>query len=311
LAVGGALALCVAGCQPPRVSTAPQRPADAATAASLAEERELAAERGTIGVPPFTWRGDDPRLAALGYAIADLLVTDLSQSGKLLFVERARLGEVLRETDLVRTGRVDPATAPSVGKLLGAQRLLLGSLDTLPSGEFRLGVRVADVATGLIAQALDARAPATDLLDAEKAMVFRLFDALGVTLTPAERAAVEDARPAASLAALAAYGEGVEAELLGDRPRAYNAYLRAGTLAAGFVVADQRAAALKQIVQSEGSVPSLLPGIRPINAPVSGTVDRLNRPLDLITSFTRPSSGAGDPAFPSTIVTVVIQVRRP
>lgn len=310
----GALALTAAlsGCRTAGGGRPVLVPVDAQTAAALSQEQRSAiAARGNIGVPPFRWNGADPRLTALGFAMADLLVTDLARSGQLQMVERARLGDVLREVDLAGAGRVDSASAPRVGQLLGASRLILGTLDTLPSGDLRLGVRIADVATGLLEQALDARAPLTDLLAAEKVIAFRLFDALGVVLSPAERAAVEDAKPAASLEALTAYGRGVQAEALGDRRRAYDEYQRAAGISPSFNLANQRAAALKQIVQSEAPPPLLMPGARPINAAVAGTVDRLNRPLDLITSYTRPSGGASDPAFPSTIVTVVVRVRRP
>jgi hypothetical protein len=40
-------------------------------------------------------------------------------------------------------------------------------------------------------------------------------------------------------------------------------------------------------------------------------VDRVNHPIDLITSLSRPVGGPGDPSFPSTIVTVVVTVTRP
>jgi len=305
--VGGLLSAC----RTPATS-APQPVTDASTTAAVARERGLdAAPLGALGVPPFAWNGNDPRLTALGFAISDLLITDLSRSRQLQLVERARLGEILQELDLAGAGRVDSLSAPRVGRLIQARRLILGSVDTLPNGEFRLSVRIANVETGVLEQALDARASATELLAAEKVIAYRLFDALGVTLTPAERAAVDDARPAASLAALVAYGEGVQAELQGDRKRAFSAYSSAALLAPRFALPKQRATALRPVADNSENVPSLLPGIRPINAPVSGTIDRLNRPLDLFTSYTRPSGGAGDPAFPNTIVTIVIQVRRP
>ncbi len=301
----------VAACRPPSGTSSTAPVADAGTRAAIQQEQSLdQTERNSLGIPPFRWNGQDPRLTALGFAIADLLVTDLSQSAQLQLVERARLGEVLNEIDLAGAGRVDSASAPRVGRLLGAQRLLLGSVDTLPNGEFRLGVRLADVVTGALTQALDARASSTNLLDAEKVIVFRLFDALGITLTPAERAAIDSDRPVLSLDALTAYGEGVQAELAGDRRQAYARFSQASTLAADFQAARQRATAVRETATGE-SAAALRPGVRSIGAAVSGTVDRLNRPLDLITSFARPSSGASDPAFPSTIVTVVVQVRRP
>lgn len=304
--------LTVGACRAPGTASSPRPVADDATRAVLAQEQRAdLASSGTLGIPPFQWTGTDARLSALAFAMADLLVTDLAQSSQLQLVERGRLGDVLREIDLAGSGRVDSATAPRVGQLLGARRLILGTLDTLPNGDLRLSARVADVESGVLEQSFDARAPLTDLLAAEKVIAFRLFDALGVTLTPAERRAVGDAKPAASLDALTAYGRGVQAELSGDPRRAYDEYRRAIVMSPSFEMANLRANSVRQIVQSEATPGALMPGVRPINAAVSGTVDRLNRPLDLITTFARPAGGASDPAFPSTLITVIVQVRRP
>ena len=51
--------------------------------------------------------------------------------------------------------------------------------------------------------------------------------------------------------------------------------------------------------------------VRAVDAAVAGTLDRLNRPLDLLTTVVRSAGSAGDPSFPSTIATVVIRVTRP
>ncbi len=305
--------LLIAACAAPARPGAPVpvAPSSTASQAIAQEQRAGALTDGTLGVPPFQWNGSDGRFAALAYAMADLLVTDLAQSAQLQLVERARLGDVLQEIALAGEGRVDSASAPRVGRLLGAQRLILGTLDTLPTGELRLSARIADVETGLIAQTLDARATLSDLLAAEKVIAFRLFDALGVNLSPAERSAVEAARPAASLAALSAYGRGVQAELEGDVRRAYSQYQRAAVLSPAFTNATQRAASVRPLAQAATAAGALTGGVRPAGDAINGTVDRINRPLDLLTSLTRPSGGAGDPAFPSTLITVVVQVRRP
>ncbi|MCU0617614.1 MAG: hypothetical protein MUD17_11125 [Gemmatimonadaceae bacterium] len=163
-----ALVLVLGACRTSAVTTAPP-PTSARDQGALQQERGLSAlQTDALGVPPFAWNGNDPRLNALGYAMADLLITDLARSRALQLVERARLGEILTELDLAGTGRVDSSSAPRVGKLIQARRLILGTVDTLPSGEFRLSVRVADVQTGAIAQALDARAAPGELLAAEK-----------------------------------------------------------------------------------------------------------------------------------------------
>ncbi len=279
---------------------------------SVALARELSGGPTTssaIGVLPFQLLAKDDELSALGFALADLLTTDLSRSARISLVERSRLSDVLRELDLARTGRVDSASAPRVGKLVRARRLVLGSVDTL-KGELRLRVRVADVETGALDVSLDASAPLTDVLAAEKRLALRLFESLGVTLTPAERAAV-DAYPTTSLPALTAYGRGVQADARGDHRRAVDEFERALVVDPGFSQARTRAAGARVDGRRSAEGPSIAPGIRSINAPIAGTVDRVNRPIDVITSLSRPLAGPGDPSFPSTIVTVVITVTRP
>lgn len=285
--------------------------ADSALAAAVAREQSGGtASSSAIGIPPFQLLTKSDGLSSLGFAIADMLTTDLARSSRVSLVERSRLTDVLRELDLARSGRVDSASAPKVGKLLRAKRLVLGSVDTMSRGELRLSLRVADVESGVLDASFDARAPLTDVLAAEKALAFRLFDALGVTLTPAERAAVE-AYPTTSVAALTAYGRGVQAELLGDRRRAIDEFQKALTVDPAFSMARDRAAELRSNAGQTAEAPSVLPGMRAINAPINGTVDRVNRPIDIITSLTRPLGGPGDPSFPSTIVTVVVTVTRP
>ena len=114
-----------------------------------------------------------------------------------------------------------------------------------------------------------------------------------------------------NIESLDAYGRGVQAELAGNRRRALEEFERALRISPQFEAAVDRAGQLKANARSQANAPSLIPGVREINAPEAGTVDRLNRPLDIITSLTRPSGGASDPSFPSTVVTVVLTVRRP
>jgi TolB-like protein len=280
-----------------------------ADSAVLAGERAIAtAELGSLSVTPFRTVGTDPTITALGFALAELLTTDLARSARLTLVERGRLDAVLRELDLVKSGRVDSASAPRVGQLIGARRLVLGGLDTLGGGVLRLAVRVADVQTGVVAEVLDATAPLRDVLAAEKAVAFRLFEALGVSLTPAERAQIES-RPTQSLAALVAYGRGLEAELAGDRQRATREFQRSLEVDPTFRNPRDRLAQARTVARTDA--PGLLPGLRQINHAVSETIDRLNRPLDFVTSLSRPTPGPSDPSFPSTVVTVFVTVRRP
>jgi len=63
-----------------------------------------------------------------GTGISDMVVTDLVNNGKFSVYERERLEEVLGEQVLGQTGLVDASTAASIGKLLGVQLLLMGTV---------------------------------------------------------------------------------------------------------------------------------------------------------------------------------------
>lgn len=98
-----------------------------------------------------TWRywGDN-----LGAAAADELVTQLFQAGEFSVVERAQLAAILDEQDLGASGRVTPSTAAEIGKLLGAQLILTGSItqfsiDTKSGGFRRLGVSYSEAESRL------------------------------------------------------------------------------------------------------------------------------------------------------------------
>ena len=229
----------------------------------------------------------------------------------MTLVERARLAEVLRELDLVSTGHVDSSSAPRLGRLVQARRLVMGQVSALSRGrDVRLGVRLSDVQAGTVENAVDASAPLTDVLAAEKALAFRLFDQLGVTLTPDERAAVAQ-RPTANLAALLAYGNGARLQLLGDYWGAAAEFRKAARLDPNFRIARDRAAAARNLAESGAANPVLVPGVRAIDAAVGVTIDRLNRPIDYITTLTPNGPRTTDPAFVTTTATVVITVNRP
>lgn len=290
------------------------RAGDAAPAA--AESRQLSAEqlatvrRGAVGIPPFSAGTRDTSLIPLAFALADLVATDLSRSARVTIVERARLGEVLRELDLAGSGRVDSATAPRVGRLVSAERLVFGSVDALDARTVRIGARIGDVTSGAVTTAVDARAPLAEILAAEKELVFRLFEALGVQLSPKERAKVEQ-QPTKNLEALLAYGRGVQRTYEGDFRGASQAFRDAFRLDPGFSGARTREVESRSIGAMGTPIPVAVPGVRALDAAISTTVDRLNRPLDLVTNVTRAVSTAADPAFPGTQATIVITINRP
>jgi TolB-like protein len=255
-----------------RLAAVARKEADAAAKAAIASERSLDAGRfppKSVGVAPLYVASGDTMLAPLGYGLADLLITDLSRSAQLQVVDRVRVDALLKELHLASNGRVDSASAPRVGKLVGARRLVNGALGTAPNGGIVVNTRIADAAEGkLVGAPITEQTSLNDILDAEKTLALRLFEALGVTLTPAERAAVEQ-RPTRYLSAFLAYSKGVRAEALGNLPDASAYYESALLIDPGFRLASTRLSG----VQAAGSTAS--PSRVRVSA-LNGIVDALN-----------------------------------
>ncbi len=64
----------------------------------------------------------------VGAAAQDMLITELVKGGKFRVIERERLNAIMKEKGLVLSGDIDPKTAMQIGKLLGAEYLIAGSV---------------------------------------------------------------------------------------------------------------------------------------------------------------------------------------
>ncbi len=64
----------------------------------------------------------------LGKAAADLLITKLVQDGSLSVLERNAIDKLLAEQDFSNTNRTDPVTAAKLGRVLGVDTIILGTI---------------------------------------------------------------------------------------------------------------------------------------------------------------------------------------
>ncbi len=300
------VALAAAGCATSgagRVTPEQAARADADARRAIANEQAISAAalpQRTVAVAPFHVSSSDTLIAPLGYGLADLLMTDLARSSQIRLVDRLQLDAIMRELDLARAGRVDTTTAPRVGRLVGARRMVLGSLASRGTDALVIDARVADVATSELRDAVSATAPLDRIFDAEKELAFRLLRELGVQLTPAERAAVEQ-RPTANVSAFLAYSRGVRFEALGDYGAATQEFRRALAIDPSFQMAGARLGGGASASAAQRS------------RAASAVAQRVNG------TFTSPVGGANlggpvDPAFPgggAVTGTLIITVTAP
>jgi len=300
---------CGGGGQPGAVS--PERhKAEQAARKAVAEEQSLdtkKVEPRSIGILPFEVKPPDTALTALGYGLADLLTTDLARSKKLLVVDRVQLNAVLREIGLVESGKVDSSSAPRVGKLIQARRLVLGNLGWTPKGDLGVNVDIADVQTGDLQTAVAAQSNINDILRAEKQLAFDLFTKLGVLLSPKEQAAVEQ-MPTRNIDAFLAYSRGVRFEAEGRYSAAAGEYRQAAGLDPGFTAA---AAHLKAVESAAATPAPSETKVATSSAARAADVvtDRVNglpiSPIGSLLITTPGESGDANLVAPTTIIITV------
>lgn len=182
---------------------------EAAAKRAVANEATLAQRPGpmtTIAVPPMVCSCSE-ELRPLERGLAELMITDLSRAPQLTIVERDRMQAIADEIQLSQSGRVDDATAVRAGRLIQAGRLVSGNL--VQSGNaVTMASRVVSVQSGQIGEPAQVSNQLDQLFAMQKELVFRVFDQLGITLTPAQRQLVER-RPTNNLNAFLAYSRGL------------------------------------------------------------------------------------------------------
>ena len=234
-----------------------------------------------VAVLDFANTAKDPAVEALGPAIAETLTTKLHRVRVLQVVQRHQLYKLLEDQELSQTDLVDPSQAVYVGKLLGAERVVLGTYVKI-GDRIHVTARFVDTATGTVVAtsrvtgtydprnpdgfwaALDQLARAAiDSLNTRVAIV--QAQPRAVPVAPAERiepTPEEQARlaktPTKSLEAQEAYGRGLVSYKRGRYTEAAREFERATAIDADYVDAwVSHGVALGNLGQSSSSVASI------------------------------------------------------
>jgi curli biogenesis system outer membrane secretion channel CsgG len=104
----------------------------------------LAAQKKSLDIKPFEYSTVMTDVQAIfgthvniGDGISALLIRRVSQGGKFTVVERARVGELLKEQDFGASGRVKKGTQARIGQIRGADYILTGDIVTFGRDDSR------------------------------------------------------------------------------------------------------------------------------------------------------------------------------
>jgi len=88
--------------------------------------------------------------------IQERLTTQLAQNKKITLIERGLLNKVLGELNLQASGAMDEETVKKLGKMLGADAVVTGTLNDTKETETEINARVVETETGKIIAAASA-----------------------------------------------------------------------------------------------------------------------------------------------------------
>ncbi len=177
---------------------------------ALAEERRLKPSdirQGTVAVFNFKDTSADQSLRPLQKALATLIMSDLSKVSALQVLERLQVHFLLAEMQLGQTGIVEEANAPRMGRLLGAESLVVGAL---ARGSLKVQAGVASTSRQSIIGSVAAQSPVEEFYKLEKEIVYQLLKVLKVPYTPQEEKLFSQYHTK-ELQAVVYFGQGLEA----------------------------------------------------------------------------------------------------
>lgn len=169
----GAIAIVALQRTPGATTTPPSPPPAAALpAASMAPPPApvvVTDRTGPVRLSVLPFKGTLPGAPGVGEGVTEALVTDLSGASGIRLIERGQIDVDIAELDFQRTSHVDPATRAALGRIVGAEVVLLGAIGAA-GDKARITARFVDVESGEVL--------ATARVDGDARAIFGLQDAL-------------------------------------------------------------------------------------------------------------------------------------
>jgi TolB-like protein len=143
------------------------------------------AAKHSVAVLPFENITKDQKLDWLSMGISETITNDLVGLDEIVVVERLQLMRVMKEQNFHLTGAVDEKTVVHIGRLIGADILVVGGFQKMEN-MLRLTARFIDVETGGIIQTAKATGKMDNVFDIQDKIVEKLAENLKINLNKQE-----------------------------------------------------------------------------------------------------------------------------
>ena len=128
---------------------------------------KLVGERMGVAVLPFENKGASKDL---GEIILDKMITVLVNQQRFKVMERSQLDKILQEQQLGASGVLDAQTAAQIGKGIGVDGIIIGSVAATTAGSLSIDARVIDTESAAIIVANDAYSGSSDAQSVKNAV---------------------------------------------------------------------------------------------------------------------------------------------
>jgi tetratricopeptide (TPR) repeat protein len=246
----------------------------------ISQEKQLKVEAlspNTIAVFPLLYKGLDKSVAPLSRGLSEMISIDLGKVKKLTILERVRLQALKDELALSQSPKVDPSTAPRLGKLLAAGQILSGTFDVSSEDNLTVTLGSWDVNSSQRHDWINNSGDLKYFFRIEKELVFNYIDQLGIDLTQQERKEIEFI-PTQNLESFMLYCQGLQMEDAGQYNKATSFFQQAAVLDPSFKTASDKAQNSSAVNYSGGNKERFL-AVTEIDI---STPDKIDERLDII-----------------------------
>lgn len=126
-----------------------------------------------IAVIPFDVPESRPDMKQFGVGITDTINIVLGNFEDFVMIDRSQLETVMKEQAVQKSGFIDPEKAVNVGKILGAQVLVLGAIQN-DGINYRITARMTEVETGKIIKAV--QVTGTNIFELQDKLASEIID---------------------------------------------------------------------------------------------------------------------------------------
>ncbi|MBN1347747.1 MAG: tetratricopeptide repeat protein [Phycisphaerae bacterium] len=219
--------------------------AAAQTSSATRPATQSARKPAMIAVLTFKNLKADKQTDWVGEGAAETLTTQLTGVPQLIVIERTQVKQVLDEQDFQKTDVANPDSAVEVGKVLGAERIVIGTFAS-EGGSILFNVRVVDVKTAVVLSAVSLTGRSSQIFETLSKLtdaVIESFDkkvvvvgskATAVAAPRSERIVLTDAQRTAvrkqgttNLTAYSAFSKALAAKSPDERIRLYDQAIKA------------------------------------------------------------------------------------